>query len=74
MEQDFYKGRLAEKFGLDVMVPEAADRAMVHRIIYDELCKGDIKPASKVTYMDIAEAAFERGLILIETLLSTLNK
>ena len=39
MEQDFYVGRLRERHGLDVLVPEAEDRALVHRVIYDELCR-----------------------------------
>ena len=61
MEQDFYTGRLSDKHGLDVMVPNAPDRADVHRIIYEELCQGEIKPASKVRYLEIADAAFARG-------------
>lgn len=52
MEQDFYKGRLAERHGLDVLVPDAPDRAAVHRIIYDELVKGRIEPASRVVFRD----------------------
>ncbi len=40
MEQDFYKGRLQERFGLTVLVPDEAGRERVHRIIYDELCLG----------------------------------
>jgi aspartate racemase len=47
MEQDFYKGRLADEHGLDVIVPDADDRASVHRIIYDELVQGRIEPASR---------------------------
>ncbi|WP_191061784.1 aspartate/glutamate racemase family protein [Geminicoccus harenae] len=53
MEQDFYRGRLAERFGLDVRVPEAADRQRVHRIIYDELCQGIVRPESKASYLEI---------------------
>lgn len=49
MEQQFYKARLAEH-GLDVVVPDADDRTEIHRIIYEELCKGDKKPASRATY------------------------
>ncbi len=40
MEQDFYKGRLTEKYGLDVLVPEAGDRKTVHEIIYRRTCRG----------------------------------
>lgn len=42
MEQEFYKGRLTNQFGLDVCIPEAADRQIVHHIIYTELVKGVI--------------------------------
>ena len=49
MEQDFYKGLLAER-GLSVLVPEANDRAEIHRIIYDELCRGETKPSSRRMY------------------------
>lgn len=46
MEQDFYKSRLAEKFGIEVVVPEENDRTTVHNIIYDELCRGVIQEKS----------------------------
>ena len=52
MEQDFYKGRLAERHGLDVLVPDAPDRAAIHRIIYDELVKYRIEPASRVVFQE----------------------
>ena len=42
MEQGFYKGRLADKFGLDVLVPDAGDRAVVHKVIYEELVVGQV--------------------------------
>ena len=42
MEHDFYRGRLESRFGLEVIVPDAADRATVHRIIYEELVQGDV--------------------------------
>jgi Asp/Glu/Hydantoin racemase len=66
MEQDFYKGRLRDVFGLDVLTPDAADRATVHRVIYDELCLGVIKPDSKRAYLDVIErlvAAGAQGVI-----------
>ncbi len=50
MEQDFYKGRLHERFGLDVLIPGEADRATVHRVIYDELVQGQVLPASRDAY------------------------
>ncbi|MFM5576414.1 aspartate/glutamate racemase family protein [Aeromonas sp. 601115] len=53
MEQDFYKGRLQERFGLAVLVPDEAGRERVHRIIYDELCLGEIRNASRAEYLAI---------------------
>ncbi len=47
MEQPFYRDRLADRFGLDVLVPDTADRAALHRIIYDELVRGVVDPASR---------------------------
>ncbi|RUW77806.1 MULTISPECIES: aspartate/glutamate racemase family protein [unclassified Mesorhizobium] len=52
MEQDFYKGRLAEKYGLQPIVPDQAGRDMVHRVIYDELCQGIVKPDSHAAYVE----------------------
>ena len=53
MEQDFYRERLTKEFGLDVMVPEEADRDTIHRVIYEELCLGVTKPESALAYVDI---------------------
>ncbi|WP_323925008.1 aspartate/glutamate racemase family protein [Aeromonas veronii] len=53
MEQDFYKGRLQERFGLAVLVPDEAGRERVHRIIYDELCLGEIRESSRAEYLAI---------------------
>jgi len=61
MEQDFYKGRLADKFGLDVVVPNEADRAIVHRVIYQELCLGKTDAASKREYLRIIDALAADG-------------
>ncbi|MCG9055742.1 aspartate/glutamate racemase family protein [Laribacter hongkongensis] len=66
MEQDFYRARLKAR-GIRVLVPEADDRATVHRIIYDELCLGDIRPASRTAYLDIIgrlAAAGAQGVVL----------
>ena len=52
MEQDFYKGRLSDKYGLEPAVPNHAGRDMVHRVIYDELCQGIVRPESKSAYLD----------------------
>jgi aspartate racemase len=53
MEQDFYLSRLRERHGIDVMVPAAADRTIVHDIIFEELCRGIIRDASRQDYIDI---------------------
>jgi len=50
MEQEFYKGRLRDRFGLEVLVPDEADRAIVHRIIYDELVQGIVRDESRQAY------------------------
>ncbi|TIR19907.1 MAG: aspartate/glutamate racemase family protein [Mesorhizobium sp.] len=52
MEQDFYKGRLADRYGLQPIVPDQAGREMVHKVIYDELCQGIVRPESKSAYLD----------------------
>ena len=61
MEQDFYKGRLAERHGLEVLVPDEADRATVHRIIYEELVAGIVTPASREAYRAIIARLVARG-------------
>jgi aspartate racemase len=61
MEQAFYKGRLAQRFGLDVLIPDATDRALVHRVIYDELVQGKIVPASQQAYSDVIARLIARG-------------
>jgi len=47
MEEDFYKGRLVHKFGLDVSIPSIEQMKVVHRVIYDKLCAGIINSDSK---------------------------
>ncbi len=61
MEQDFYKGRLAERFGIDVLVPDAEDRAVVHEIIYKELVAGIVSDASRALYRDVVGRLVDRG-------------
>jgi aspartate racemase len=53
MVEDFYKGRLMDKYGLDVTIPANDDMENVHRIIYNELCAGIIEPASKQIYTGV---------------------
>lgn len=61
MEQDFYKGRLVEKFDLDVLTPNPVDREIVNRVIYEELVLGEIKAESRAEYMRIIEAMVADG-------------
>ncbi len=61
MEQDFYRGRLTDRYGLEVIVPDDADRAEVHRVIYDELVNGQIEAASRAVYRDIIVRLAARG-------------
>jgi aspartate racemase len=61
MEEDFYVGRLAQRFGLRVSIPAAAERAMIHRVIYDELVLGEIKADSKAQYLAAIEHLIEHG-------------
>lgn len=61
MEQPFYRARLAERFRLDVLVPDEADRASVHRIIYDELIAGVVTAESRAIYRAIVERLVARG-------------
>lgn len=61
MEQDFYKGRLAAHHGLDVIVPDAADRAIVHCVIYDELVAGQVRPESRAAFRDVIARLVDRG-------------
>lgn len=66
MEQDFYRGRL-EAGGLEVRVPEADGRATVHRVIYEELCRGVVREESRAAYRKVIEdlvADGAEGIIL----------
>ncbi|MBU1101746.1 MAG: aspartate/glutamate racemase family protein [Bacteroidetes bacterium] len=61
MEQDFYKGRLSAKHGLNVVIPSDEDMEIVHKIIYDELCLGYINNSSKEEYLRIIESLVQQG-------------
>ena len=65
MEQDIYKGRLQERFGLAVLVPDEAGRERVHRIIYDELCLGEIRESSRAEYLAIIEGLAAAGAVAV---------
>jgi len=61
MEEEFYRRRLAERHGLEVMVPGAADREEVNRVIFEELVLGRIEPRSKARYLAIMNALAADG-------------
>lgn len=61
MEQDFYKGRLEDKFGLDVIVPNKDDIKTVHEIIYNELCLGEVNNNSKNEFLAIIHDLTNHG-------------
>lgn len=61
MEQDFYKGRLHGRHGIAAVVPEEPGRELVHRIIYDELCRGIVTPQSKATCLEQISLLRSRG-------------
>ncbi|WP_243375526.1 aspartate/glutamate racemase family protein [Microvirga solisilvae] len=61
MEQDFYKGRLQSRHGLDVIVPDADDRKTVHDVIYKELVLGQVNPASREAYRAIIARLIAEG-------------
>lgn len=61
MKEDFYRERLRKRFGIEVLVPGEDDMAAIHQIIYDELCEGKIKAASRRICTDIISRLISRG-------------
>jgi aspartate racemase len=61
MEQDFYKGRLHDRHGIEVSVPDDDGRTTVHDIIYNELCQGIVLPQSKKRYLEVVDRARSVG-------------
>jgi aspartate racemase len=61
MEQAFYKGRLTDRHGLEVLIPDHDDRAVVHRIIYEELVAGRVLDASREAYRGVIARLVQRG-------------
>lgn len=61
MDQAFYKGRLRDRFGIDVLVPSAAERKLVHDVIYQELCLGRVSVDSRKSYLGIIDALAAQG-------------
>jgi aspartate racemase len=62
MEEPFYAGRLSERFGLTVLVPEADDRELVHRVVFEELCLGQVKASSRKSYAEVIGRLVARGV------------
>ena len=61
MEQDFYRQRLQDRHGLQVLVPDADDRRIVHDVIYDELCRGVVSDSSRDAYRRVMDDLVARG-------------
>jgi aspartate racemase len=61
MEHDFYKGRLVDKHGLQIFTPDSPDREMIHRVIYEELCLGIVKPESRAQYIYVMDKLVQAG-------------
>ncbi len=61
MEQDFYRGRLEQQFAIECLIPDADARAMINRVIFDELCLGQFTEASRQYYVEVIEALAAQG-------------
>ncbi len=61
MEQSFYKGRLTEKYGIEVIIPKVHQQELIHNVIYSELCLGKIKENSRQQYLEIINQLHEQG-------------
>lgn len=61
MSDSFYKGRMEQQHGISIIVPEESDQAIVHRIIYEELCLGEIKESSLADYIKVIDKLSARG-------------
>jgi aspartate racemase len=61
MEQEFYRGRLMDKHGLEVMIPDGEARSRIHDVIYNELCRGFINPESRQRYIEVINQFIQSG-------------
>jgi len=61
MEQEFYKGRLTARYGIEVVIPKGADRDIVHDIIYRELCVGKTREQSRQEFIRVMDELVRRG-------------
>ncbi|MFZ5844818.1 MAG: aspartate/glutamate racemase family protein [Pseudomonadota bacterium] len=62
MEQAFYRDRMQQRFGIELVIPDAAERDDIHRVIYQELCLGQVLPASRQRYLDIIARHQQAGV------------
>ena len=61
MEQDFYKGRLSDRFGIEVIIPGNEEREFIHQVIYNELCLGVVNQTSKERFLEIIRNLISQG-------------
>jgi len=61
MEHDFYRGFLADRHGLEIIIPDEADRSTVHNVIFNELIRGELRSASREAYLEIIKRLASRG-------------
>ena len=61
MEEDFYRGRLSERYGIEVIIPAPEDRTLVHQVIYNELCLGKVNHDSRREYVRIIQSLAADG-------------
>lgn len=61
MEQAFYKGRLRDRHGIEALVPDEAGRELVHRVIYEELCRGVVREESRTACLRVIDDLRRRG-------------
>lgn len=61
MEEAFYKDRMQQNHGIEVLVPNPSQRNSIHEIIYQELCLGEINDASRILYLKVIQNLFDQG-------------
>ena len=61
MELPFWRDRLRDRYGIDIVVPDEEDRALVHRVIFEELCRGRVDSASRAGYVKVTERLHDQG-------------
>lgn len=61
MEEDFYRQRLFDKFGIEVVIPDAEDRELIHKVIFEELCRGKFTQTSRDIYLSIIDKLHSEG-------------